>query len=108
MVTSVRLAGALLLAATVSAAAADLSYQVTNYSDLTIMEIYASPAGEGAWGEDLLYAQVLPRGEAHTLLVPDGTTRCDYDLRLIFENGRELVEAAQVCDAPSYTVRSAP
>jgi hypothetical protein len=72
------------------------------------MEVYASPAGQDRWGEDLLRARVLPRGEMALVSIPDGQSRCDYDLRLILEDGRELDRNTQVCDTPSYTVRGTP
>ncbi len=98
----------LLLAAGVPASAADHSYQVANESDLTIMEIYASPAGEGRWGEDLLHVRVLPPGKVSRFPLSDELSRCDWDLRVIFENGRELVEGANLCAAEGYSVRRAP
>ena len=106
--TPLRLGLTLLLAASLPAAAADLSYRVTNGSDMTIMEIYASPTGEDSWGQDLLHVNVLPQGGAETFVIPDGASRCDYDLRFIFENGHELVEAANICASPIFTARRTP
>jgi hypothetical protein len=97
----------LLLGIADSAVAADVSYEVINSSTLTLMEFYASPVGEGAWGEDLLYVSVLPSGEAGTVTIVDGRARCDFDLRLVFEDGRERVDKADVCSGPSYRVREA-
>ena len=101
---------ALLLGAAVPVAATDLSFQVTNNTDLTIMEIYASPPGTVgvAGAEDLLRAGVLARREVSLVLIPDGSSRCDYDLRLIFENGRELVLGTNVCEDTKFEVRRAP
>ena len=102
----VRLGLAALLAGAAPAWAVDLSLEIVNESGLTIMEIYASPAGEGLWGEDLLRARVLGRGEAIHVLIPEGEPRCDYDLRLVLENGRDLDQTARVCEATTYTVRN--
>ena len=105
---SVLLGLALLLATAIPAAAADVSYQIANDSELAIMEIYASPAGERVWGEDLLRARVLPRNEVGRLLISDVNSRCHYDLRLIFENGQELVRATNLCDGTGFRVRGTP
>ena len=99
---------ATLLAGAVPASAADLAYQIINGGDLTIMEVYASPTGQDRWGEDLLYTGVLPPGKEVHLLIPDARSQCDYDLRFVFENGRELAQTARVCDARGYMVRGVP
>ena len=98
----------LFLAAAGPAAKADISYEVAKESDLTIMEIYAPLRARAVWGEDLLQARVLPHGEAGAFVILDQSSRCDYDDRLDFENGREQARTVPISDAPSLTVRSAP
>ena len=88
----------------VPALAQDVQYELVNESGLTLMEFYTSVAGEGAFGDDLLGANVIAAGEAGTVTIADGGVECDYDLRFVFEDGSEAVEAANVCDTTSYTV----
>ena len=104
----VRLAlASLLAAATGPASAADVSIEVVNASSLTLMELYASPVDDGAWGEDLLHVRVLPPGETGSFPIAEGAARCDYSLRFVLEDGRERVDVADICDAPSYRLEDA-
>ncbi|EYD74222.1 hypothetical protein Rumeso_04279 [Rubellimicrobium mesophilum DSM 19309] len=103
-----RLGLGLLAVAAAPAMAAETFLQVANRSNLTIMEIYASPAGKGTWDEDLLVARVLPRGETGTFVIPERRPGCTYDLRLVFENGREAVQATDACSGRGHVVREAP
>lgn len=95
---------AVLLAAAVPAAAADVSYSLTNASSLTIVEFYASPADEGRWGDDLLAAGVLPPGETGTLTIAGGSDQCSTDLRFVMEDGQEFVERVDICGSPNFTL----
>lgn len=87
----------------VPALAQDVQYELINDSGLTLMEFYAGPAGEGGGGDDLLGANVLASGETGTVAIPDDTL-CDRDLRFIFEDGSELVETTDICEAESFTL----
>lgn len=87
-------------------AAADLAYEVVNDTDLTLMEFYASPVSDNSWGEDLLTVHVLRPRQAETFII-DAGRQCDYALRFIFEDGQELVDTANLCEATNYTLESA-
>lgn len=105
MVSTRLAASALLLAGLAAPALAqDVQYQLVNNSHLTLMEFYTSPVDEGAWGDDILGANVLAPGETGTVDIADGSAQCDYDLRFVFEDGSELVDKANVCDMASYTL----
>lgn len=97
----------LLAAATGPASATDVSIEVVNASSLTLMELYASPVDDGAWGKDLLNVHVLPPGETGRFPITESSTRCDYSLRFVLEDGRERLGAADLCDAPSYRIEDA-
>lgn len=103
---STRLASALLLTAlAVPALAQDVSYQITNSSGLTLMELYSAPAGDGSLAsDDLLAAQVLPSGETGTVNIAGGAETCDRDIRFVFEDGSEMTDTVNVCDSASYTL----
>src|SRR3712207_1933242 len=101
---STRLAASALLLAGLAAPALaqDVDYELINDSGLTLMEFYTSPVDEGAWGDDILGADVLASGEAGTVSIGDGGAQCDYDLRFVFEDGSELVDTVNVCDTARY------
>ena len=105
--TSAYLPLAALLATAAIPAAADLSYEVINHSDLTLMEFYASPVGDNSWGEDLLTVHVLRSRQARTFIIGSGR-QCDYALRFVLENGREVVDTANICELTSYILRNGP
>ena len=88
----------------VPALAQDVQYELVNESGLTLMEFYTSVAGEGAFGDDLLGANVIAAGESGVVPIAEGAAACDRDLRFVFEDGSEAVKAANVCDTASYTV----
>ena len=107
MVSTRLAASALLLVGLAAPALAqDVQYQLVNDSGLTLMEFYTSAVDEGAWGDDILGANVLAPGENGTVNIADGSAQCDYDLRFVFEDGSEFVDSVNVCDTASYTLTS--
>lgn len=96
--------GALLALLAGPALAQDVQYELVNRSGLTLMEFYTSAVAEGAWGDDLLGANVLASEESGTVAIADGGGQCDYDLRFVFEDGSELVDAVNICELASYTL----
>jgi hypothetical protein len=59
------------------------SLQVVNGTTLVITELYASPAGGGAWGQDLLATQINPAGTYNLTPLPVGS----YDFRAVASDG---------------------
>jgi hypothetical protein len=95
---------ALAAALAAPALAQDVQYELVNRSGLTLMEFYTSAVDEGAWGDDLLGANVLASEESGTVALSDAGAQCAYDLRFVFEDGSELVDTVDVCDAGRYTL----
>lgn len=93
----------LVLAAPV--AAQDMQFELINTSGYTLMEFYASPSDVGAWEADILGASVLPSGSSGTVNIADGRSQCSYDIRMVFDDGTDLVDAVNVCDLGSYTIQ---
>lgn len=107
MISTRLAASALLLTGLAAPALAqDVQYELINDSALTVMEFYTSAVDEGAWGDDILGADVLAPGETGTVNIADGSAQCDYDLRFVFEDGSELVDSVNICDMASYTLTS--
>jgi uncharacterized repeat protein (TIGR02543 family) len=59
------------------------SLQVVNGTTYVIAELYASPAGVGAWGQDLLATQINPAGTYTLTSLPVGS----YDFRAVASDG---------------------
>ena len=95
---------AVLALAPVSALAEDLVFMLQNDSSHVIVELYASPSDVGSWEEDILGVDVLGSGEAARVRIADGREQCEYDLRIVFDDGDALEDTADLCDTGSYTV----
>jgi ABC-type sugar transport system substrate-binding protein len=106
--TFARLAtAALLAAAAVPAAAADVSYELINNSPLTLVFFHTSPVSDPNWGADLLENAVLAPGESGAVTLYDASSTCDFDVKFVFEDGQELIDQVNVCELASYTLESA-
>ncbi|NCO85302.1 MAG: hypothetical protein GW886_01560 [Rhodobacterales bacterium] len=106
MISMKRLAtsSALVLAFAVPAKAQDMDYELINNSGATLMEFYSSPADVGVWEDDILGADVLPDGSRASVTIADGRAQCDYDLRLVFDDGEVLEDTVNICELGSYTI----
>lgn len=78
-----------LAALTVSAAAyaAQQDFVIVNNTGQTIMTLNVSPADEDTWGPDILGADVLAAGERGQVTFDRAEERCDWDLRVTYEDG---------------------
>jgi hypothetical protein len=86
-------------------AAQDMQFELINTSGYTLMEFYASPSDVGSWQADILGANVLPSGSSGTVNIADGQTQCAYDIRMVFDDGTDLVDSVNVCELGSYTIQ---
>jgi hypothetical protein len=100
-------AAALLATAAAPAFAADVSYQLTNNSSLTLTYFYTSPVTDPNWSEDTLGSAVLAPGESGAVTIFGGTDACAYDIRFVFEGEQELVDQVNICEMASYTIENA-
>lgn len=88
-----------------AAQAEDLVFMLDNQSSYDVVEFYASPVEVRHWEEDILGTQLLPSGDAVRVTIGDGRTVCEYDLRVVFNDGEVLEEGAvDLCETGSYTV----
>ncbi len=86
------------------AVAGDLKFDLINKSDYVITELYASPNNVRSWEEDILGTSVLGSGETVEVTIADGRRACNYDLRIVFDDGDVLEDTTDLCDTASYTV----
>lgn len=91
--------------ASAPATAEDLDFTLVNDTDSVLTEFYASPADVGEWEEDILGSDVLGSGESVEIVIADGRTQCEYDLRFVFDDESEtVVEAEDICETGSFTI----
>lgn len=95
----------LVLVLVAPATAQDMQFELVNTSGYTLMEFYASPGDVGGWEADILGADVLPSGSTGMVNIADGRSQCAYDIRMVFDDGTDLVDAVNVCDIGSYTIQ---
>lgn len=99
------IAAAAFLASSV-AHADDLVFKFHNKSDFVVTELYASPSNVSGWEEDILGADVLGSGETVNVTIADGRRACEYDLRIVFDDGDAVEDRTDLCDTASYTVNN--
>lgn len=99
----VLIAGICSLGAT-SSYAEDLDFMLKNSSSYVVTEFYASPSDVNSWEDDILGADVLGSGEAFNITIADGRTQCEYDLRIVFDDGDVVEDTTDLCETGSYTV----
>lgn len=90
--------------AALPAMAQDLAFTLSNQTSATLVEFYTSPADVGDWEADVFGSGVLGSGEAVTVTIADGRTQCVYDMKMVFDDGTELIDQADLCSLGSYTI----
>ncbi len=85
--------------------AQELVFTISNNGDAALVELYASPKSAGTWGADMLGGAQIASGEAAEIVVSgEAEGSCDYDLRMVFEDGSELVNASNLCDTATVAI----
>ena len=79
---------------------------VENFSNQAINYLYASPITSKDWEEDLLGTdRVLARGESIDANIDNGTDECQYDLKAVMADGREVIRRdINVCAVSRWTI----
>lgn len=93
------------IAATMAASPAfaqDLQLTIVNESGHAILEVSAAPAATEQW--ERLGVETLENGYAGNIVIAGGAAQCDYDLRMVFDDGELLEDAVNICDMGTYTI----
>jgi len=79
---------------------------VENISSQTLNYLYASPITSKTWEEDLLGTdRVLSRGESIDANIDNGTNECQYDLRAVMADGKEVIRRnINICAVSKWTI----
>lgn len=88
----------------VSASAQDVTFSLTNQSGYTLVEFYASPEDVSSWEEDILGDGVLESGYVLDIIIADDRSQCIYDMRMVFDDGDELLDTVDICEMSGYTI----
>jgi hypothetical protein len=97
---------ALLLAATASLLAGKQDFVLVNKTGLTVDQLYVSSSDTENWEEDVLGRDVLPNGQSVTITFEGREKQCLYDLKIVDEDGDELVwTEIDLCRASQVTLK---
>lgn len=95
---------ALLGASVNSAAAANRVVEIINATGMTMVEFYASVSNTNSWEEDILGDEELEAGDSVDINIDDGSGKCIFDFKGVFENGIEVVkQGVNVCRIGTFT-----
>jgi hypothetical protein len=95
-------AAAVLAASTLPSHAANRDFRFVNNSGQTLWELYVSPASDSSWNSDILGRSVLESGRAMMVRFPGKGNECDYDLRMVMENGDSYTTQLDLCSISEY------
>lgn len=101
-------AAAVLVLATAPALAEDLNFTLNNTSSSPVNGFYVSHVGTNSWEDNLMEGRTLASGGSVSVLIADGRTTCEYDIKVTFEDGSSTDERGlNLCEMGSYTVSDA-
>jgi hypothetical protein len=75
-----------------SADATNQNFTIRNGTGQVINELYVSAVSSNNWEEDILGRDTLANGESAQITFERSETQCQWDLRVVFENGQSLEE----------------
>ncbi|MFO1350401.1 MAG: hypothetical protein U1F68_06860 [Gammaproteobacteria bacterium] len=80
-----------------------VTFTLTNGTEATLTEFYASPPDTDDWEDDILGVEVLKPGESVKITINDGREDCHYDFKAVFKDGTtQEHDAVKICDGESY------
>jgi hypothetical protein len=93
-----------LCAAISPALADDLVFMLNNQTSTAITEFYTSPTDVDNWEDDLIGSNPIASGDMAQVTIADGRSQCTYDLRIVFDDGAELIDTQDLCEIAQYDV----
>jgi hypothetical protein len=95
-------AAAVLAATALPSYAANRDFRFVNNSGQTLWELYVSPVSDSSWNSDILGRSVLESGRAMMVRFPGRGNECDYDLKMVMENGDSYTTQLDLCTISEY------
>lgn len=83
-----------------------LDFTLLNRTGITISELHVTPDELDNWEEDVLGRDVLKHGESVNISFSRSEKSCDWDLKIIDEDGDEIEwDSLDLCAASHITLR---
>ena len=104
------LLGAIIFGATVfnavsPAQAEDLTFLLTNGTDVRLVNFHVSHPGTRRWEEDVLDDVYLAPGYSINVTIADNRSNCRYDVLSRFSDGEEIEEyGVDLCELAEYEI----
>jgi len=67
-----------------------IAFTLENATPYTLVSLYISDPGTDSWEEDILGVDMVGPGEAADVLIDDGLSGCEYDIRADFSDGENI------------------
>lgn len=99
-----RLAFALIALAATPVMAEDLEFTLINASSFKLVEMYVSPHEAEEWGENILSVASVDPGTEGQISIADGEEVCDYDMRIVMDNGADVSATQNLCELATFTL----
>ncbi len=104
MIRSVLIAGFGLALLSASALAQNEPFRIINGAAVPATALHVVRSGQEGWGDNLLSRGPLPPGQTLALRPPEAAG-CQFDLRLVLQDGREAIRRnADVCRDRAITL----
>ena len=78
---------AALLAMTGAASAGEQDFKLVNKTGYQIDSVYVGASSSRSWGKDVMGKAALEDGEAVNLTFPRGTSTCQFDIKVQYNDG---------------------
>jgi hypothetical protein len=98
-------AAAVLAVTALPALAANRDFRFVNNSGQTLWELYVSPASDSSWNSDVLGRSVMESGRSAMIRFPGRGNECDYDLKMVMENGDSYTTRLDLCTISEYELK---
>ena len=96
---------AILMAATSAFAGDDLNFKLNNGSSSPVVGFFVSHVGTNSWEENLMEGRTLAPGSSIGVVIADGRTTCNYDIKVEFADGDTTDDRGlDLCEMGAYTV----
>ncbi|MBT3701912.1 MAG: hypothetical protein HOE62_16805 [Alphaproteobacteria bacterium] len=97
--------GATMLNAVNPAQAEDLTFTLTNGTDVRLVNFHVSHTGTKRWEEDVLDDVYLAPGYSIEITIADDRRNCHYDVLSRFSDGEEVEDYnIDLCDLGEYEI----
>ncbi|HEY0114161.1 MAG TPA: hypothetical protein VGB54_00425 [Allosphingosinicella sp.] len=70
--------------------ATNQNFTIRNRTGHVVTEVYVSAISTNDWEEDVLGRDTLPNGESVEITFERAETQCNWDLKLVFDDGTSL------------------